>query len=102
MQIIPDNPAIPGNKRAWEKLGKFEKPFLTAFSESPLPTRGPCARFLDFKVHKNEAPAIARFQQEIPVAQWLNHVSIADSGHYTQDDAGEELARVAIEFFTTT
>ena len=99
--IIPDNPSIPDNKRAWKVLEKFDKPFLTAFSESPLPTRGPCAKFLDFKMYKNEAPAIVRFQQDIPGARGLNHVTIADSGHYTQDDAGEELARVAIEFFTT-
>ena len=100
--MIPDNPAIPDNRRAWKELEKFEKPFLTAFSASPLPTRGPCATFLEFKVYKNESPMIARMQESIPGARGQNHCTIADSGHYPQDDAGEELARVAIDFFKTT
>ena len=29
--IIPDNPSIPDNKRAWEVLEQFDKPFLTAY-----------------------------------------------------------------------
>lgn len=96
---IPDNPAIPDNRRAWKELEKFEKPFLTAFTSSPLPTRGPCADFLGPKVYKNESPMIARLQNDIPGARGQNHCMIDDSGHYPQDDAGEELARIAIEFF---
>ena len=100
--MIPDNPAIPANKAAWKVLGTFNKPFLTAFSESSLPTKGPCATFLNFKVYKNEPPVIARFQTEIPGARKLNHVTISNSGHYSQDDAAIELAGVAINFFKTT
>src|SRR5206468_3172539 len=29
----PDDPAIPANLKAWEVLQKWEKPFLTAFSD---------------------------------------------------------------------
>ena len=60
----------------------FEKPFLTAFNNP----------------NSVEAP---RFQQEIPGAKGQNHVDLENSGHYPQDDVGEECARVVIEFART-
>ena len=80
--IFPDDPAIPDNRRAWEILRTFEKPFLTAFNNP----------------NSIEAP---RFQQEIPGARGQNHVVFENSGHYPQDDVGEEFARVVIEFART-
>ena len=77
--IFPDDPAIPANRRAWETLNTFEKPFLTAFNNP----------------NSHEAP---RFQEEIPGARGRNHVVFENSGHYPQDDQGEEFARVVIEF----
>lgn len=80
--IFPDDPAVPANRRTWEILHTFEKPFLTAF-DNP---------------NSLEAP---RFQQEIPGAKGQNHVVFENSGHYPQDDVGEEFARVVIEFART-
>ena len=77
--IFPDDPAVPDNRRAWEILGQFEKPFLTAFNNP----------------NSVEAP---RFQEEIPGARGQHHVVFTDSGHYPQDDVGEDFARVVIEF----
>src|SRR5690606_41812275 len=36
----PDDPAAPANRRAWETLEKWDKPFLTAFADSDPITRG--------------------------------------------------------------
>ena len=81
--LFPDNIEAPANRKAWEALRTFDKPFLTAFSESD-------AGEMD-----------VQFQTEIPGARGQNHVRIKDALHYTQDDQGEELARVTIEFIET-
>lgn len=31
--IEPNDPASPANRKAWEMLSRFDKPFLTAFSD---------------------------------------------------------------------
>ena len=38
--VSPDDPAAAANRRAWEVLSGFEKPFLTAFSDGDPITRG--------------------------------------------------------------
>ena len=78
----PDDPAAPANRRAREALSRFEKPFLTAFSDQDPITRG-ADRF---------------FQELVPGARGQKHATIAGAAHFLQDDAGEELARVVIEF----
>jgi haloalkane dehalogenase len=78
----PDDPATAANRRAWEVLSEWQKPFLTAFSDSDPITRGG---------HR-------RFQELVPGARGQPHVTIASAGHFLQEDKGEELARVVIEF----
>lgn len=80
--IYPDGPEIPANRQAWKILEQFEKPFLTAFSDSDPVTSGG---------HK-------RFQQGVPGAQGQAHKTIKGAGHFLQEDAGPELAAVVIEF----
>ena len=80
--IIPDNPAVPPNRAAWQILKTFNKPFLTAFSDSDPVTRG----------------GDIRFQTDVPGAKGQNHVTIKSAGHFLQDDAGDELAQVVIDF----
>lgn len=41
-----------------------------------------------------------QFEEEIPGTKGQNHVMIKDAMHYTQDDQGEEFARVVIEFIS--
>src|SRR5262245_35832087 len=78
----PDDPAAPANRAAWEVLRRWTKPFLTAFSDTDPITAG---------LEKT-------FQREVPGAAGQPHTTIAGAGHFLQEDKGEELARVVVEF----
>jgi haloalkane dehalogenase len=80
--IAPDDPASHANRRAWELLRSWHKPFLTAFSDSDPITGG----------------GDAIFQQEVPGARGQPHTTIRNAGHFLQEDAGEELAREIVGF----
>lgn len=82
----PDDPAAPANRAAWEVLRRWEKPFLTAFSDSDPITRGG-ERVL---------------QRLIPGAVGQPHATIAGAGHFLQEDRGEELAQVIVDFIART
>jgi haloalkane dehalogenase len=82
----PDDPASAANRRAWERLRAFRKPFLTAFSDGDPITRG----------------ADRLLQQAIPGAAGQPHTTIAGAGHFLQEDRGEELARVVADFIART
>ena len=84
--IIPDNPAIADNRRAWEVLRQWDKPFLTAFSDSDPVTAG----------------QEKRFQKEIPGAKGREHPTIQGAGHFLQEDADEELAAIIARFISDT
>jgi haloalkane dehalogenase len=80
--IGPDNPASDANRRAWEALRRWEKPLLTAFSDGDPVTRG----------------GERVFQKLVPGAQGQPHVTITGAGHFLQEDKGEELAQVVVDF----
>ncbi|KKN15446.1 hypothetical protein LCGC14_0986000 [marine sediment metagenome] len=80
--ISVDDPECDANKNAFEQLGKWEKPFLTAFSDGDPVTRG------------GDGP----MQQYVPGAQGQKHTTIKDAGHFVQEDKGPELAELIIEF----
>ncbi len=82
----PDDPASEANRRAWEVLESWEKPFLTAFSDGDPITAG------GFSV----------FQRRVPGARGRDHVTIEGGGHFLQEDRGPELARVVADFVATT
>ncbi len=82
----PDDPAAPANRRAWEVLQRWEKPFLTAFSDSDPVTKG----------------GEQVMQSRIPGAKGQPHVMIKAGGHFLQDDKGEELARIIVDFIART
>jgi haloalkane dehalogenase len=64
----------------------MEKPFLTAFSDRDPITRG----------------GEKYFQKKIPGAQGQDHVTIEGAGHFLQEDKGEEIAQVIIDFANKT
>jgi haloalkane dehalogenase len=43
-----------------------------------------------------------RFQQEIPGAIGQPHTTIRGAGHFVQEDAGPELARITLGFIAQT
>ncbi len=78
----PDDPASAANRQAWAVLGTWTKPLLTAFSDSDPITRG------------WDRP----FQERVPGARGVPHATITGAGHFLQEDKGEELARVVLDF----
>ena len=82
----PGDPAAPANRKAWEALRRWEKPFLTAFSDS------------DPIMHGGERI----FQREVPGAQGQPHIIITGAGHFLQEDKGEELAAIVNKFIAST
>jgi haloalkane dehalogenase len=82
----PDDPASAANRKAWEVLATFERPVLTAFGDSDPITRG-ADRFI---------------QEAIPGAKGQPHTTIEGAGHFIQEDKGEELAAVTVEFIRST
>jgi len=82
----PDDPAAVPNRKAWEVLARWDRPFLTAFSDSD-PVTGGADRLL---------------QQAIPGTKGRPHTTIVGGGHFLQEDKGEELARVVVDFIART
>ncbi len=78
----PNDPASAANRQAWGVLSRWQKPFLTAFSDSDPITRG----------------ADRLLQQGIPGALDQPHTTITGAGHFLQEDQGEALARVVVDF----
>jgi haloalkane dehalogenase len=82
----PDDPAAAANRAAWEVLGRYDRPFLCAFSDSD-PITGGADRAL-----------IAG----IPGTKGQPHTTIEGGGHFLQEDRGPELAAVVDAFIAGT
>ncbi len=78
--VRPDDPASEANRRAWKVFERWEKPFITCFSDGDPITRG-FAR----------AP-----RDRIPGAQGQPH-AVLRGGHFIQEDDPRTYARVIIE-----
>lgn len=82
----PDDPASDANRKAWEVLRRWDKPFLTAFSDQDPITRG----------------GDRAFQESVPGTKGQPHTTIEGGGHFLQEDRGEELARAVVDFIKRT
>jgi len=78
----PDDPATAANRAAWEALARWDRPFLTAFSDGD-PITGAMAPIL---------------RKLVPGTTGLDHPVVAGAGHFLQEDAGAELGRIVAEF----
>jgi haloalkane dehalogenase len=78
----PDDPAAAANRRAWEVLSTFDRPFLCAYSDADPITTGADRQFL----------------ATVPGTKGQQHTTIAGGGHFLQEDRGPELAGVVIDF----
>jgi haloalkane dehalogenase len=65
-------------KQAWEVLERFDKPFVTAFSDHDPITRG----------------GDRLFQARIPGTKGQPHTTIRRGGHFLQEDQPEQLAQL--------
>lgn len=78
----PADPAIPANRAAWDALHRWDKPFLTAFGKKD-PILGWADRIL---------------QQHVPGARGQPHRDLTHAGHFVQEDAGPELAKLTVDW----
>lgn len=83
--VAPDDPAAEANRAAWTVLREWDKPFLTAFSDSDPVTAG----------------GDRVLQKLIPGTRGQEHTTIVNGGHFLQEDQGEELARVVVRFIAS-
>lgn len=80
--ITPDNPESQANRDAWKVLMGFKKPWLCAFGDSDPITAA-------------AAPVI---QKLVPGCQGQPHTTLRGGGHFIQEDCGEELSQVVLEW----
>ncbi|SDW34989.1 haloalkane dehalogenase [Marinobacter mobilis] len=77
--VTPDDPASDANRRAWKVMERWEKPFLTTFSNGDPITRGG-DRYM---------------QERIPGAEGLPHITLT-GGHFLQEDSPVQFAQAIL------
>ena len=82
----PDDPERGNNERAWELFERWDKPFLTLFSNRDPVTRGG---------HRI-------WQERVPGAQGQPHAVTRGAGHFLQEDRGVEVAQAIVAFIRST
>ncbi len=82
----PQDPQRADNERAWELFKRWEKPFLTLFSNRDPVTRGG---------HRI-------WQKLVPGAQGQPLAVVRDARHFLQEDKGPEVARAMVTFINAT
>ena len=80
--VIKSQPGVAENTAAWEVFKKWQKPFLTSFSDGDAITAG----------------GEIQFQNQIPGAKGQAHTKILGAGHFLQENKGEEWADLIVEF----
>lgn len=80
--ITSSHKSVEENRIAWKVLETFDKPFLTAFSDSDPVTRGGARVFLE----------------RVPGTRGQNHVTIEGAGHFLQEDKPDEVVDLLHRF----
>ena len=75
--VTPEHASVAENKAAWDVLSRFDKPFLTAFSDNDPVTRG----------------GEKAFQKLVLGARGQKHVTLP-GGHFLQEDCPEQIAEL--------
>ena len=78
------DPSAIANQRAWEVLSRFDRPFITMFSDGDPITRG----------------GDQVFRKKVLGAKDQPHLTIQGGGHFLQEDCGEEFARKVVRWMT--
>jgi haloalkane dehalogenase len=77
-----DDPERAANEAAWQLFERWDRPFLTLFSDRDPITAG----------------GWRTWQERVPGARGQPHRRIRGAGHFLQEDRGEEVARALVEF----
>ena len=83
--LVPLTPSDPGaaiGRTTMAALEQWQRPFLTAYSDRDPATRG----------------WEKLFQERIPGAKGQDHTTIVGAGHFVQEQQGEQLGRVIVDF----
>ncbi len=86
-RLVPadtNDPATEANRAAWVELEKWEKPFLTTFSNGDPITKGGDKYMRD----------------RIPGSKGMNHITLK-GGHFLQEDSGAEFAKAINEMLAS-
>jgi haloalkane dehalogenase len=84
--LTRNDPGAAIGRDTMAALERWQRPFLTAYSDGDAATRG-----WD-KV----------FQERIPGARGQNHTTVAGAGHFIQEQKGQELGHIITEFVAAT
>ena len=84
--VSPDDPEAGAQRRAWQELIVWDKPWLTAFSDLDRITAG----------------GDRIFQKLIPGTEGMPHRTIEGGGHFLQEDRPEEVAQAVIDIHAQT
>jgi haloalkane dehalogenase len=84
--LTRNDPGAAIGRDTMAALERWQRPFLTAYSDGDTATRG-----WD-KV----------FQERIPGARGQNHTTVAGAGHFVQEQKGQELGHIITEFVAAT
>jgi haloalkane dehalogenase len=87
--LIPltrNDPGAAIGRTTMAALERWERPFLTAYSDGDPATRG----------------WDRLFQQRIPGARGQGHTTIEGAGHFVQEQRGVELGQIVVEFISRT
>jgi haloalkane dehalogenase len=79
--IFANEPEVEENKAAWRVLCKFNKPFMTAFSDNDPVTAGGDKQFLE----------------QVPGCKGIEHRTITDAGHFLQQDQPEKCVKAIVD-----
>lgn len=84
--VTPEHASVAENKAAWDVLARYNKPFLTAFSDSDPVTKG----------------GERAFQERVPGTKGQPHTIVKNAGHFLQEDAPDELVEIIHRFIAST
>jgi haloalkane dehalogenase len=79
--VEKDEPEAINNRKAWQELLKWEKPFLTIWGDGDPIMKG----------------ADKVFQKYVPGTKNQSHTNL-NAGHFIQEEKGEELAELVVSF----
>jgi len=83
---LPTSPSLEAQRKAWEFFESFDKPFLCAFADDDPVTRG----------------GEAHFKEKVPGTKGLPHTTIKGGGHFVQENAPEQVAKVIVDLIQST